>query len=102
MEVLNNPNFESIFFALCYTLIVKEEKMRKEFELTAEQERELLNASQPVPMLALQCGMPSSPRERINGAWLSLGRKLGFDYMTVEPVVGKGRRFFTAEVQPHS
>jgi hypothetical protein len=68
MEVLNNPNFESIFFALCYTLIVKEEKMRKEFELTAEQERELLNASQLVPMLALQCGMPSSSQEKKRAA----------------------------------
>jgi hypothetical protein len=67
MEVLNNPNFESIFFALCYILTVKEERMREEFELTAEQERGLLNTSQLVPMLALQCGMPFSPlRERRN------------------------------------
>jgi len=70
--------------------------MRKNYEMTQEQLDKLLEASKPVPMVALNCGMPRSPQERANSAWEALGEELGFDYMTVKPN-GKGDRFFSAE-----
>jgi len=69
---------------------------RKEFEITEEQLDTLMEACKPVPMIMLQCGDPPSPQENANSAWKSLGSNLGFDHMTVQPVSGKGTRFFTA------
>lgn len=68
---------------------------RKEYELTTDQFQTLLDACKSVPLIALQCGMPSSPQENANRAWCKLGEELGFDGMTVEPS-SKGQRFFTA------
>jgi hypothetical protein len=70
--------------------------IRKEFELTAEQFKTLIEACRSVPMIALQCGMPASPQENANRAWCALGKELGFDGMSVEGSP-KGDRFFTAE-----
>ena len=70
--------------------------MRKHFELTQEQFDEILKACEPVPLIALNCGMPSSPQQNANAAWKKLGKELGFDYMTVKPSL-KGKRFFFAE-----
>jgi hypothetical protein len=74
--------------------------MRKEFEMSAEQEAELLTACRPTPVMYLSGGVPMgpSPQENANAAWCALGKELGFDGMTVRPVPGKGLRFFTAEV----
>jgi hypothetical protein len=72
--------------------------MRKEFKMSEEQLSKLLDACIPVKMIALQCGTPSSPQENANAAWCALGRELGFDGMTVQPVLGKTNRFFNAEV----
>lgn len=69
---------------------------RKQYEMTEEDLKELLEACKPVPMIALQCGSPSSPQENANNAWKALGNKMGFDSMSVEPVSSKGYRFFTA------
>lgn len=71
--------------------------MRKEFEMTDAQFQTLIEASKPVPLIATNCGMPSSPQENANRAWENLGKELGFDYTTVAPVSGKGPKFFTAE-----
>ncbi len=71
---------------------------RKEFEMTDEDLADLLAACKPVPMIALQCGAPSSGQERANAAWGELGKKMGFSHMTVQPVSGKGGKFFSAEV----
>lgn len=67
-----------------------------DFEMTQEQLDKLMAASKPVPLIALQCGMPASPQENANSAWKALGKEMGFDYMTVKPN-GKGDRFFSAE-----
>ena len=72
--------------------------MRQSFEMTDNQLDTLLAACQPVPLIALQCGMPRSPAEKANEAWKSLGEKMGFDYMTVQPT-GQGDKFFSAEVK---
>lgn len=71
--------------------------MKKEFEMSEGQLAKLMDASKPVPMMALQCGTPISPQENANDAWRALGEELGFNYMTVEPVSGKSDRFFMAE-----
>lgn len=55
----------------------------------------ILEACKSVPMIMLQCGAPKSPQERANDAWEELGRRMGFDHMTVQPT-GNGNRFFTA------
>lgn len=56
---------------------------------------EIIKASKPTPMIALQCGAPTTPQANANAAWKLLGDKMGFDHMTVEPT-GKGDRFFKA------
>lgn len=68
---------------------------RKEFEMSQEDLAKLIEACQPVQLIALQCGMPASPQENANRAWCALGERMGFDGMTVEPS-RKGNRFFTA------
>jgi hypothetical protein len=69
--------------------------MRKEYEMTAEQEAKLLEACKPVPYMVIGGMEPRSPQENANDAWCALGRELGFDGMSVEPS-SKGQRFFTA------
>ena len=71
--------------------------MRREYEMTEEQMNRLLEASKPVIYMIIGGMPPSSPQENANAAWNDLGRELGFDYMTVQPVPGKSNRFFTAE-----
>lgn len=68
---------------------------RREFEMTPDDLKRLLDACRPVPMIMLQCGEPPSPQEGANRAWCELGKRMGFDGMTVEPS-SKGDRFFTA------
>jgi len=70
---------------------------RKEFKMSDEQLKKLLDACRPVPMIALQCGMPSSPQENANEAWKGLGLEMGFEHMSVRPISGKGTEHFTAE-----
>lgn len=67
-----------------------------EFEMSEADHVALLDACAPVPMIMLQCGSPMSPQECANAAWASLGEKMGFDSMGVEPIRGKSTRFFTA------
>lgn len=68
----------------------------KKFEMSEEQLEKILDASKPVPMIMLQCGMPPSQQENANQAWKALGDEMGFNYMTVRPS-SDGRRFFEAE-----
>jgi len=70
-----------------------------DFEMTREQLEALIKEMQPVPMIALQCGSPSSRQENANRAWEKLGRDMGFNHMTVKPN-GRGDRFFSAEASP--
>ncbi len=68
----------------------------KDFEMTQKQFDKILKASQPVLMIALQCGPIAGPQENANTAWESLGKEMGFDYTTAKPS-RKGNRFFSAE-----
>lgn len=69
---------------------------RTNYEMTEQDLAEILEACKPTPMIMLQCGSPSSPQENANRAWARLGKKMGFDGDTVQPIQGKGNRFFSA------
>lgn len=70
---------------------------RKEFEMTEADLAELLEAMKPVPVMYLSGGelMGGSQQENANNAWERLGKRMGFQYMTVKGS-SKGKRFFTA------
>ena len=63
--------------------------------MTEKQYNKVLEASQPVPMIALQCGTPRSAQEKANQAWKKLGDEMGFKYMTTKP--GPDKLTFYAE-----
>jgi len=71
--------------------------MRKEFKMTDKQHKKIMDACKSVPYMVFGGVQPRSPQENVNDAWRVLGDKLGFEHMTVEPVQGKGGKFFTAE-----
>lgn len=71
--------------------------MRREFEMTEADMKEILDACKPVVYMVIGGMPPKSPQENANDAWCRLGNKMGFDGMTVQPVSGKDDRFFTAE-----
>lgn len=56
----------------------------------------ILDACKPVPAIMLHIGGGMSQQERANAAWAELGKRMGFDHMTVQPVSGKDMQFFTA------
>lgn len=68
---------------------------RTEYEMTQADYDKIIEACQPVPLIMLNIGMPSSPQENANRAWAELGGRMGFDSMTVQPS-DKGKLFFTA------
>lgn len=71
---------------------------RVEYEMSEQDFNDILDACKPTPVLFVSGGVPigGSPQENANAAWSELGRRMGFDYMSVRPVVGKNARFFTA------
>ena len=69
---------------------------RVEYEMSERDLEKIMDACKPVPLIMLNIGMPRSQQENANDAWAELGKKLGFDPMTVQPINGKGNRFFTA------
>lgn len=71
---------------------------RQEYEMTPADFEEIISRIQSaknVPLIALNCGMPTSPQDAANAAWCELGRRMGFDGMTAQPT-GKGKYSFTA------
>jgi hypothetical protein len=71
---------------------------RTNYEMTQAQLEKILDACKPTPVMFLSGGQPmgGSPQENANRAWQELGEKMGFDHMTVQPIAGKGNRFFSA------
>lgn len=72
--------------------------MRQEYRMTPEQLRKLVDASKPVKYDGI-IG-PWKPRTRQQNAmdaWRKLGFEMGFNFMTAQPVPGKGPDYFTAE-----
>jgi len=69
---------------------------RVNYEMTEEDLKAILDACKPVPCMMIGAYAPASLQENANRAWSSLGKKMGFDPMTVQPIQGKGQRFFSA------
>jgi len=71
----------------------------KEFEMSEDDLNTLMKSMKPTPYILGSGGVPllRTTQERANDAWGQLGQKLGFKHMTVEPITGKGDRFFKAE-----
>ena len=69
---------------------------RVNYEMSEEDLSTLLEACKPVPCMMIGSYRGSSPQENANDAWAILGTKLGFDSTTVQPIQGKGSRFFSA------
>ena len=69
---------------------------RTNYEMTEAQLKTLLEACRATPVMMIGSCVGSSPQENANRAWESLGKEMGFDVMTVQPIPGKGNRFFTA------
>ena len=71
--------------------------MKKVFEMTDLELKEIMDASKPTPVMYLSGGQPmfNSRQANANHAWRLLGEKYGFDHMTVRPT-GKGVKFFSA------
>jgi len=72
--------------------------MRQEFEMTDEELSKILDACVPIPYIIVGGIPPSSPQQRANDAWRALAAERGFDWETVKPIVGKGQKWFTAEL----
>lgn len=68
---------------------------RTNYEMTEQDLKDIMEACKPVPYIVIGGHAPSSPQENANRAWEALGKKMGFDHMTVQPT-GRGDRFFTA------
>jgi len=71
----------------------------KEYEMTEEDLNAILDACKPVPYMVFGGRAPRSPQENTNDAWKVLGKRMGFDHMTVKPT-GRGNRFFYAKEAP--
>jgi len=72
--------------------------MRKQFTMTDDQLNTLLEACRPVPYMIVGGVAPRSQQENANAAWEALGKEMGFDHMSVQPVQGAVMSVFTAEV----
>jgi hypothetical protein len=69
---------------------------RTEYEMSDEDLEILLDAGKPTPVMMTGGSTGSSPRENATRAWEALGKKMGFDGMSVRPISGKGQKFFSA------
>lgn len=69
---------------------------RTNYEMTEADEKALLEACRPVPYIVVGGHEPRSQQENANAAWAELGKRMGFDHMSVQPIHGKGTRFFSA------
>ena len=69
---------------------------RTNYEMTQVQLDKILDACKPTPVMMIGGYTGSSPQENANNAWAALGKEMGFDHMTVQPISGKGTCFFSA------
>lgn len=71
---------------------------RTNYEMTEDDLKAILDACRSTPVMFLSEGTPigGNQQENANRAWNELGKRMGFDHMTVQPVAGKNQRFFTA------
>ncbi len=68
---------------------------RREYEMSEDDLKAILEASKPVPYMVFGGMEPRSPQQNANAAWRELADRLGFQWETVMPSKG-GQRFFSA------
>jgi len=69
---------------------------RVQYEMSEEDLTELLDAcSKPTRVMMIGDYRSPSPQENANAAWAKLGKKMGFDSITVRPDP-RGDKYFTA------
>ena len=68
---------------------------RTNYEMTEDDLNRILEACKPVPYIVIGGHPPRSQQENANAAWAELGKRMGFDEMTVQPD-SRGTRYFTA------
>jgi hypothetical protein len=68
----------------------------QEYEMSESDLKKILEAGRPVPCMMIGNYAPPSQQENVNSAWEALGKKMGFNHETVEPIDGKPDRFFSA------
>jgi hypothetical protein len=66
--------------------------MMREFMLSQKQMKFIMKACEPRP------GWTEPSADLVNEAWDLVGKHMGFDGRTCEPIVGKDERYFRAEV----
>ena len=69
---------------------------RTNYEMTEQDLQTILDACKPTVCIKIGNYTGGSPQENANRAWQALGKKMGFDYETVQPIPGAGERFFSA------
>lgn len=69
---------------------------RANYEMSQADLEDILDACKSVPYIVIGGVAPRSQQENANRAWARLGSRMGFDPMTVQPISGKGMRFFSA------
>jgi len=69
---------------------------RTNYEMTKEDLAKLLNACKRTPVMMIGGTTGRTPQGKANTVWEILGKKMGFDHMTVRPIIGKGTEFFSA------
>ena len=69
---------------------------RINYEMTEEDLTTLLEACKPTRVMMIGNYIPPSPQDNANDAWAILGKKMGFDFMTVQHIAGKSHKFFSA------
>lgn len=71
---------------------------RYQYEMSEQELADILEACKPVPAIFLSGGRPmfGTTQENANRAWAALGKKMGFDAMSVRPVYADNPRVFTA------
>ena len=68
----------------------------KEFKMSKEDHKKILEASKPVSAIDGEKKLPSS-QANANRIWEELGKKMGFKPFTAKPIDGKSNRHFSAE-----
>ena len=69
---------------------------RTNYEMSEADLDALLDHCKPTPVMMVGSYTTPTPQEHANAAWAALGKKMGFDHKTVQPIAGKGQRFFSA------
>lgn len=65
------------------------------YEMAQEDLDKILEVCKPTPCIMIGGSTGPGLQENANNAWAALGKKMGFDSMTVRPS-SKGNRFFSA------